>query len=155
MKKTSTSVVAAFLIGSIAHAQDESLKCRLLSKAISDTNYTLPGENGSISAFRDTGICVTEQGKLFDKNFVAVNTAKSDFSEGQYKGFSSYTDEEGNTLLLEFTGAWGTGGNIGEYTVLSGSGKYQGASGTGTIKGMDSPWESTSWFEIEINLVLP
>ena len=136
-------------------AEKELLNCRLMSKEMSASEVTIQGDNGSIAAFRDSGICVFDDGRVAEKNFVVANLAASDFSEGSYSGFSVYTFESGDSILLGFTGGWGADGNRGNYTIVSGTGAYKGVSGDGHFIGLDSPWDGTNWFEVTIRAVVP
>ena len=81
------------------------------------------------------------------------NGVRDDGAAGDAVGISVYTLESGDSLTLSFTGGWDKGPFVGEYTVLSGTGAFQGATGTGTISGVDGPWTSTSIVDIRIDVV--
>ena len=150
--------ISALVISSLlamvgpAQAANEKLRCKLMSKSIVETQVKSPDGQSVLSAFRDGGICIFEDGRLADKLFVFSNLASEDFSNGSYAGFSVYTFENGDSLKLSFIGNWGNGGNNGDYKVLGGTGRYEGATGTGNISGLDSPWEGTNWFDIAIDV---
>jgi hypothetical protein len=67
---------------------------------------------------------------------------------------STYTFDDG-TLTARFTLAIGVQGAHGEYKILSGTGAYAGASGTGTLDGVPSVIKNASFFKVKLQVVTP
>jgi hypothetical protein len=99
-----------------------------------------------------TGVATIEDGRIAYKQFVDVSddTAES----GEFKGYSTYTFQNGDSLTLGYNGGWDAKGASGEYQMISGTGAYAGATGTGWFKGAEEPWDEAYLFEGTIKLVL-
>ena len=71
-------------------------------------------------------------------------SVRDDGAIGDGVGVSIYTFANGDSLTLSFDIGWNANGLNGEYSVLHGTGQYEGATGTGSITGAESPWKTTS-----------
>jgi hypothetical protein len=98
------------------------------------------------------GVVTFTDGRIAHKRFVDVSddTAKA----GSFKGYSTYTFENGDSLTLSYVGGWNDKGAAGEYQVIWGTGAYAGAKGTGSFKAVDEPWDDASLFEGSMSLTL-
>ena len=74
--------------------------------------------------------------------------------EGSYSGYSTYTFQDGDSLTLKFTGGWSAEGDGGDYEVLSGTGVFKGASGTGRFDAVEEPWDDANLFDGSFTLKL-
>ena len=63
------------------------------------------------------GVAVFEDGRIAHKRFVEVSDDTTE--AGTYKGYSTYTFVNGDSLTLSYTGSWDANGGRGEYKVLS------------------------------------
>jgi hypothetical protein len=99
------------------------------------------------------GVAYFEDGRVAFKRFAIATIAGED--EGSYIGLSTYTFENGDALNLKFTGGWSPEGQTVEYTVLSGGGAFEGATGTGELTGVDNSWEDANLLEGSFTLQVP
>ena len=99
------------------------------------------------------GVVVFEDGRLAFKRFVYTEDATD--SAGDFGGYSTYTFENGETLVAKFAGDWSPAGVKGTYEVVSGSGSFAGATETGIYGTSSFPWEGANLFEGSFTLQLP
>jgi hypothetical protein len=71
---------------------------------------------------------------------------------GSLKGYSTYTFVDGDALTLSFTGSWDGNGMRGDYTVISGTGKFVGVTGTGSFKTLKEPWDDARLWDVSLKL---
>jgi len=55
---------------------------------------------------------------------------------------------------MSYTGGWKGNGYTCEYEVLSGTGAYAGASGSGAFKSVDESWQDASMADVTLKLTL-
>src|SRR4051812_38458247 len=79
-----------------------------------------------------TGVALFEDGRIATKKFVDVSDETAD--SGAFRGYSTYTFQNGDSLTLSYTGGWDANGAKGAYKVVSGTGAFSGATGTGEFK---------------------
>ena len=150
MKYLIALIASVLMIGSVA-AQEETLKGRLITRTISATFIDAPGvEGSSVGAGHYAGVAVFEDGRLAEKQFVLSMDNRG--AEGSYNGYATYTFQNGDALTLKFTGGWGPNGAGGDYEVLSGTGAYKGATGTGRFDAVEEPWEKTNLWDLEFRV---
>ncbi len=151
--------LALVIATGIAHANDESLHCKLyIAASLSDetrVSVALKSVELSLDAKRQSGFCIFDDGKVADKQWVDLGMAMGDGSSGSSMGYSVYTMESGDSINAKFEGDWGASGFNGLYTILGGTGKYEGAKGDGTITGAASPWENSGIVDIVLNVNTP
>jgi hypothetical protein len=70
-------------------------------------------------------------------------------------GLSTYTFENGDALNLQFSGSWSPEGSQVEYTLLSGAGAFEGATGTGELTGINTSWTDALLFDGSFTLQVP
>ena len=99
------------------------------------------------------GVAVFEDGRIAYKDFVVFTDGTAE--EGEWRGYSTYTFENGDLLTLKFTGGWSASGSGGDYEVLSGTGAFEGATGTGRFDGVQTAWEGASLFNGSFDLDVP
>jgi len=95
---------------------------------------------------------VFEDGRVAYKQYIE----SSDDTEagGDFKGYSTYTFQNGDSLTMSYTGGWKGNGYTGEYEVLSGTGAYAGASGSGAFNSVDESWQDASMADVTLKLTL-
>ena len=145
-----------FIAAGAAIAAEQKLECKLyIAESLDHANtYSVDSTESTILGLRRGGVCIFADGSVADKQFVMGINSRQDGSAGDAVGISVYTFESGDSLTLNFTGGWNKGPFSGDYTVLRGTGVYEGASGSGTISGVDSPWSSTGIVDIKLNLTI-
>lgn len=137
-----------------ALADEHELKFRLVTYRIDLKVVEVPNaENHLLGTGNFKGVAVFEDGEIADKTFV-YSFDESD-GVGTGHGYSTYTFLDGSSISARFDDK--TDGNIsnGEYTVLGGTGRYDGAKGTGWYKKADEPWDGASLFDGGFELTLP
>lgn len=150
MKHLISLIVSVLMIGSAA-AQEETLKGRLITRMISAIFVDAPGVEGrSVGGGQYAGIAIFEDGRLADKQFVL--NMDNDGAEGSYDGYATYTFQNGDALTLKFSEGWGPDGQGGDYEVLSGTGAYKGATGTGRFDAVQDPWEKATLYDLTIKV---
>ena len=133
---SSTAVVLAvlaFTLGRPAAAGEHNLEFKLVVKAVEVKSLDAPNVEGqSVALMKMHGVAFFKDGRVASKDFIY----NSDLNKGSgpYFGYSTYQFEDGSSITARFAGTQRAGQPIhGEYTVLSGTGAYAGAKGTGTF----------------------
>jgi hypothetical protein len=146
-------LVACLAAGSAA-AEEQTLRFRLVV-SLTDVAFTefaaAPG--AMIGAGEAVGVAIFEDGRIAFKNFV-VSIDETE-AAGSARGYSTYTFENGDSLTLSFTNDWTAEGSSGDYVLLSGTGAYEGAKGTGHFEAVEDPWENAEMFEGSFTLDVP
>ena len=110
-------------------------------------------EGRSIGAHDAVGGAVFEDGRLAFKRFVYTDDGTE--AERDINGYSTYTFENGDSLTAKFEAGWNAQGLQGAYEVLSGTGAFAGATGTGTFGTTTFPWEGATLFDGSFTLEVP
>jgi hypothetical protein len=148
---TASLVLAVLTYSMPATAEEQTLKGRLVVTQPTGTSTALPSYGGhTFNANKYSGVAVFEDGRVAYKQYIE----SSDDTEagGDFKGYSIYTFQNGDSLTMSYTGGWKGNGFTGEYKVLSGTGAYAGASGTGAFKSVDEPWQDASMADVTLKL---
>ena len=139
------------LIPAAAHAQSKTLSFKLVVMGAGPAVTVSETPGNKISTRPMTGVAMLPDGTLALKSF--VNTADEAEDHGSYQGYSTYTMQNGDSLTLSYTGGWDAKGDHGIYKVLSGTGAYAGATGTGRFDGVDVPaWKEAFVYDVRIDL---
>jgi hypothetical protein len=149
--------VATFLV--LAHtgaagAAEQTLRFKLVTNMQPmGAAPVLPEVGGhKVTVGEYTGVAVFEDGRIAHKQFIDVSddTAES----GEFKGYSTYTFQNGDSLTLSYTGGWNASGAAGDYKVLAGTGAFAGATGTGHFEAADEKWEKAMLWDGSFKLTL-
>jgi len=152
--------LAAFLSGvalaiatSTALAGEQVLEFKLVTKPI-DYKITEAAniEGQTVASGRLFGVAVFKDGRIGVKEF--VNSSDSLKGSGPFYGYSTYTFEDGS-ITARYTGAVKDGRSNGEYTILSGTGAYANATGTGTIESAPNPFKGVNLLNIKLVVETP
>ena len=85
-----------------------------------------------------------KDGRVAAKDFIHSEDYKQGI--GPFFGYSTYTFEDGSSIIARYEGQ-SKGADApfhGEYTVISGTGKYAGATGTGSFDGVPTKWKGAN-----------
>jgi hypothetical protein len=127
---------AILVLSHQAYSADHNLEFRLVVMPVEVRNYEVANVEGqNVSLMKMNGVAFFKDGRVASKHFVF----SFDYNKGSgpFYGYSTYTFEDGSTITARFAGTQKAGQLVhGEYTVLSGSGVYAGAKGTGTFDGV-------------------
>lgn len=152
-KIAGAAIVAACLTAGSVAAEEQTLNFRLVTKKISGAVVPVVNVEGrSLSAGHYAGVAVFEDGRIAYKDFAIMMDNGN--KEGSYSGYSTYTFQNGDSLTLKFTGGWGGERNGGDYEVLSGTGAFEGASGSGRFDALKEPWADANLFDGQFVLKL-
>ena len=136
-------------------AGEETLSFRLVTRAIDVSTHTDDNIEGlGLSAGQSVGVAVFDDGRLAYKEYVYLGY-EGENAPAKQPGFSSYTFENGDSFQVSFMYGAGDAGYSVEYEVISGTGAYAGATGTGQIILGETKWDQALFWEGSINLVTP
>ena len=131
-----TALVCGF--GQAATAAEHILEFKLVVRPIDVKSLEAPNIEGqSVTLMKMHGVAFFKDGRVASKEFI-FNT---DYNKGSgpFFGYSTYQFEDGSSITARFAGTARAGQPThGEYTVISGTGVYAGAKGTGTFDGVPS-----------------
>lgn len=151
-------VFAAFSAGSLAastaSAEEQNLRFKLVVSMTTNVETQLASvPDRSLTTNEAVGVAFFEDGRVAFKQFVVSSAGGAE--DGTYIGLSTYTFQNGDALTLKFTGGWTAQGEGGDYQVLSGTGAYEGATGTGRFDAIESAWEDANLLEGSFTLEVP
>jgi len=138
-----------------AFAAEQTLEFTLVThvsdaKEVKDPNI----EGRSFSAMNAFGVAYFTDGRVAAKDFVIGGETVN--GEEHDHGLSTYSFTDGSTLNLSFVGLFKDGRYHGDYTVLSGTGIYANATGSGAFDGLPTKWKSNAFlFSVKIAVKTP
>jgi hypothetical protein len=133
-------------------AEEQTLQFKLVTQRLGAPNE-LPEIGGhKVTVGEYMGVATFADGRIAHKRFVDVSDDTA--SSGSFKGYSTYTFENSDSLTLAYTGGWDGKGARGEYEVISGTGKFAGATGTGSFTGLEEPWNDANLWDVSLALTL-
>jgi hypothetical protein len=147
------SVVALGYTASTALAGERVLEFKLVTKPI-DVKVTEVAnvEGQTVASGKVFGVAIFKDGRIGVKEF--VNTSDLLKGSGPFFGYSTYTFEDGS-ITARYTGSAKDGNSKGEYTILSGTGAYANATGTGTLESASNPFKGVNLFNIRLIVKTP
>jgi hypothetical protein len=154
LTKMAFAILAAGLLSSgAALAQEQTLRFKLVITMTSDAKMELPSiADQSVAANEAVGVAYFEDGRIAFKPFAFATVGGEE--EDRYMGLSTYTRER-RRAQCEVRWGWSPDGEQLEYTVLSGGGAFEGATGTGELTGVSTSWKDASLLEGSFTIQVP
>ena len=156
MDKTAYVLLAAMALAAAdplsAQAGEQKLKFRFVTQMIGEPGNLPEIAGHKITAGHYMGVATFEDGRIAHKDFVDVSDDTE--NSGTFKGYSTYTFQNGDSITASYTGGWDAGGAHGDYQVVSGTGAFSGASGTGGFTAAEAKWTAAAflwdgWFDLK------
>jgi hypothetical protein len=148
-----SGVALVIAAASTALAGEQVLEFKLITKPI-DVKITEAAnvEGQTVMSGKFFGVAVFKDGRIGVKEF--VNSADLLKGSGPFYGYSTYTFEDGS-ITARYTGLAKDGRSKGEYTILSGTGAYANAKGTGSIESVPNPFKGVNLLDIKLVVKTP
>ncbi|MCP3371834.1 hypothetical protein [Bradyrhizobium cajani] len=146
MSCASYFVLAALSLPATALAGEQVLEFKLVTKPM-DVKITevTNVEGQTVMSGKMFGVAFFKDGRVAVKDF--VNSADLLKGSGPINGYSTYTFDDGSSITARYTGAIKDGRTKGEYTILSGTGTYANATGTGGFESVQSAFKGAGLYD--------
>jgi hypothetical protein len=154
-RMASTAILGLWVAASAATAMERTLEFQLVTKLIDPKAVEAPNIEGrSVIQAKAFGVAVFKDGRMAVKDFVVV--LDLDKGTGPFFGYSTYTFDDGSSVTARFTAqAKANEPTHGQYQILSGTGAYAGATGTGTFDSIPSQFKNADLVNVKLRIVTP
>ena len=150
-----TSGFMILMTPTAAVAGEEHLEFQLVTMGTDVKVSPAPNIDGRVLlSGKYFGVAYFKDGRVAVKDFIgAADLLKGN---GSFRGYSTYTFEDGASLVLSYVAESKETGLHGDYTVISGTGAYSNATGAGVFDSVPTKWtDGASLFNVKINVKTP
>lgn len=147
--------VAVAFAPALGQAGERELTFQMVTRAIDVKTEKVAEIDGQlVSTGRYAGTVVFTDGRIANKEFTFSFDLRK--GAGPFYGYSTYMFLDGSTVVARFEGTLEAGKSMrGQYTILSGTGIYQGATGNGYFEKVDDPWEKANLYKGAMKISTP
>jgi hypothetical protein len=138
------SLIAA---STAALAGEQVLEFKLVTKAIDPKIVQAANIEGQTMSTSNAF------GVAFFKDVVVSTDLRK--GSGPIRGYSTYTFDDGSSITASFTGEFKEGRANGVYTIVSGTGAYANATGTGRFDGIPAGFKGASLYNGRFDVKTP
>src|SRR5262249_15223972 len=136
------AVIAA---SSTALAGEQTLEFKLVIKALDPTVLQAANVEGqTMMASKAFGVAFFKDGRVAAKDFIFSSETRN--GSGPLRGFSTYTFDDGSSITASFVGEWKDGKARGDYSILSGTGTFANATGTGSFDSIPASFNGANLY---------
>ena len=152
MMRSGSAALALTAIAWVAplSAEEQNLKFHFVTIDLTSSQVDVPHTDGhGLNLDKSVGVAVFEDGRIALKEFVFAGDTTEEGTRGT--GYSTYTFQNGDALNFRFNFE----GSGGDYELISGTGAYEGATGTGRFDWVETKWENASEWDGSFTLDVP
>jgi hypothetical protein len=147
------AAMAASAIATSVSAEEQSLRFRVVLTKVSTDSLEVANQPGrTLTLERVVGVAVFEDGRIAFK--VVTGTVDGTAEQGSYAGYATYTFESGDSITVKYGGEWPSNAP-GTAEVLSGTGAYEGVTGTAQFTTVEDPWADANIDEGTFTINVP
>jgi hypothetical protein len=160
--RNSRTCFSRFLIGAAslitastaALAGEQVLEFKLVTKLLDPKIVQAANIDGqTMSTSNAFGVAFFKDGRVAAKEFVVSSDLRK--GSGPIRGYSTYTFDDGSSITASFTGEFKEGLAHGVYTILSGTGTYANAMGTGSFDGIPAGFKGAGLYNGKFDVKTP
>jgi len=143
----------SFSLSIAAQAAEKTLEFQLVVKQLDPRTLDAPNVEGqTITQSKAFGVAIFKDGRIGTKDFIFARDGNKD--AGTYYGYSTYTFDDGS-ITARYVGSYDSHGGHCDYKILSGTGTYAGATGTGTCDTVPNPFKGAGLYKVKLQIVTP